>query len=688
MNSVKEKRFKKLKRKQIWPSIVAFVLFITLCVAMIAIFLQLFALYIMGTKIAQQYGETQHVKAVLEGFLSNGDTIAEAVDRMHKYTYTDRDVYVIDRSRHVVAKTGSSEPDFGMILDFKLDHEFGLGESFMAVADNSNQIVEKEGTYTIFAMSVDEVIRKTLTRDEDQIEPGTWLGDTIITQKYWLRTSLGGGQYEAYVKCVIEVQRQDIFYICIFGIIALLLLMIPIILLFINTVRSIVTQRRMTQFIYLDPVTGGRNWFFFRNYAERILTRLRNNRKAFALVNLQLERYQNYCACYGVKAGEELLEAMEGFMKARIGKNESFARHEGADFGLLLVCEGENEQEYQENCRKRIRSLVAELTGLKPDQKIHLHAGINMIPPYIAEDGKWYHARKGVDINQLYTYANAAGMTADCLPDQTVTFFDQEMLGRQVWERWVEDNMEEALNNEEFQVYMQPKYSPLNGKLVGAEALVRWISPTEGFIAPDRFIPIFEDTGFITQLDDYMISHVSKQQAEWMIQGKKMIPISINVSRAHFAQEGLAEHICELVDAYGPRHDLIELEVTESAFFDDKDILIETVKQLKAYGFHVSMDDFGAGYSSLNSLKDIPLDVLKLDGEFFRGEDDDGRGEIVVKEAIQLARNLDMRVVAEGIEKKEQVDFLAGQGCDMIQGFYFAKPMPIAEFEEKVEKDA
>lgn len=174
-----------------------------------------------------------------------------------------------------------------------------------------------------------------------------------------------------------------------------------------------------------------------------------------------------------------------------------------------------------------------------------------------------------------------------------------------------------------------------------------------------------------------------------MIQGKKMIPISVNVSRAHFAQEGLAEHICQLVDAYGPSHELIELEVTESAFFDDKDILVETVKQLRAYGFRVSMDDFGAGYSSLNSLKDIPIDVLKLDGEFFRGDDDGSRrGKIVVREAIQLAKNLDMHVVAEGIEKKEQVDFLAEQGCDMIQGFYYAKPMPIEEFEQKVEEDA
>lgn len=688
MSSVKEKRFKKLKRKKIWPSIVAFVLFILLCIGMIALFLQLFALYIMGTKIVQQYGETQHLQAVINGFLANGDSIEEAVDSMHKYTFGENDIYVMDADGHMLIKTGYSEPNFNLVLDFKLNEEFGLDAGFVAVADNSNQFVYEEDSFTIFAMPVDEVVKRTFSPGNGHQGLGLWLNETIITQKYWLRAPLGGGEYDAYVKCIIQLQRQDIFYICIFGIIALLLLMIPIILLFINTIRSIVTQRRMTQIIYLDAVTGGKNWFYFRNYAERILTRRKNSKKPFAIVNLHLERYQNYCACYGVKAGEELLESMDGFLKARTGKNEFFARFEGADFGMLLACEGENEQENQENCKKRMRSLLAELSGLKPDQKIHFHAGINMIPPYVPEDGKWYHTRKNVDINQLYTYANAARITEEGADEKQITFFDQEMLGKQVWERWVEDTMEQALNNEEFQVYMQPKYSPLNGKMVGAEALVRWISPTEGLIPPGRFIPIFEDTGFITQLDDYMISHVAKLQAEWMIQGKKMIPVSVNVSRAHFAQEGLAEHICQLVDAYGPRHDLIELEVTESAFFDDKDILVETVKQLKAYGFHVSMDDFGAGYSSLNSLKDIPLDVLKLDGEFFRGDDDDGRGQVVVKEAIQLARNLDMRVVAEGIEKKEQVDFLASQGCDMIQGFYYAKPMPVEEFEEKVEKDA
>ena len=180
-----------------------------------------------------------------------------------------------------------------------------------------------------------------------------------------------------------------------------------------------------------------------------------------------------------------------------------------------------------------------------------------------------------------------------------------------------------------------------------------------------------------------MLTEVAKQQAKWLKEGKEVVTISVNVSRAHFTREDLAEHICRLVDPFEVPHHLIELELTESAFFDDKEILLETVRRLQDYGFLISMDDFGSGYSSLNSLKDLPLDVLKLDAEFFRGEGVEKRGEIVVSEAIRLAKNLEMKIVAEGIETKDQVDFLAGQGCDLIQGFYFAKPMPLSQFEEE-----
>ena len=206
-------------------------------------------------------------------------------------------------------------------------------------------------------------------------------------------------------------------------------------------------------------------------------------------------------------------------------------------------------------------------------------------------------------------------------------------------------------------------------------------------IPPNRFIPVFEENGFITRLDDYMISEVAKLQSEWKINGQKQIPVSVNISRVHFVKEDLAEHICHLVDGYGADHALIELELTESAFFGNKKLLQTILKKLKMCGFCLAIDDFGAGYSSLNSLKDLPIDVLKLDMDFFRGEDTLQRGEIVVKETIRLAKALDMKIVAEGIEKKEQVEFLAEQGCDMIQGFYFAKPMPADQFNQIMKRE-
>lgn len=257
------------------------------------------------------------------------------------------------------------------------------------------------------------------------------------------------------------------------------------------------------------------------------------------------------------------------------------------------------------------------------------------------------------------------------------------MKEEQVWERHIEDDMEKALENHEFKVYLQPKYSTKEEVLSAAEALVRWVHPELGFISPGKFIPIFERNGFILKLDDYMLDEVAKQQAKWRQEGKKLVPISVNVSRAHFARYELAEHICSIVDAYQVPHEFIELELTESAFFDDKSALLETVKKLKSFGFKVSMDDFGAGYSSLNSLKELPLDIIKLDAEFFRGADDLERSNLIVGDTISLAKKLGMQIVAEGIETREQVDFLAKQNCDLIQGFYFAKPLPINEFEER-----
>ena len=183
------------------------------------------------------------------------------------------------------------------------------------------------------------------------------------------------------------------------------------------------------------------------------------------------------------------------------------------------------------------------------------------------------------------------------------------------------------------------------------------------------------------QEPDYTQLAVEKR---WYDEGLSCVPVSVNVSRAHFIEDDLAEQIRDIVDEEGAPHNLIEIELTESAFFDDKKALVNTINRLKEYGFAVSMDDFGSGYSSLNSLKDLPLDVLKLDAEFFRGNADGGRQEAVISETIRLAKALNMRTVAEGVEIREQVDFLAAQGCDMIQGYIFDKPITKDEFVQRM----
>jgi EAL domain-containing protein (putative c-di-GMP-specific phosphodiesterase class I) len=292
--------------------------------------------------------------------------------------------------------------------------------------------------------------------------------------------------------------------------------------------------------------------------------------------------------------------------------------------------------------------------------------------------------RRALDFEHLYNSACTTCETLSGNNDSGVVFFNEKLVEDQKWIDSVQEHQQSALENEEFVVYYQPKYDPRTDLLRGAEALIRWQSPVFGFVPPGRIIPIFEKNGFITEIDHYMLSHVARDQRMWLDKGYKCVPVSVNVSRAHFIESDLAEQIRDLVDAAGCPHELIEIELTESAFFDDKKAMINTINRLKSYGFAVSMDDFGSGYSSLNSLKDMPLDVLKLDAEFFRGENGDGRGEIVVSEAIRLAKSLNMRTVAEGVEVREQVDFLAAQGCDMIQGYYYAKPMPKSDFENRV----
>ena len=600
---------------------------------------------------------------------------------------TKTQIYVTDEYGNEVASTGSKQPDFTNPVKLDLAEEYYVYYDNDLSEDQTIEHLVDTSIQQMFKMSMEFKSMQNGRRD-------VWMNDVVVEEPFWFCVYLEEEGYMVYIRCMINIIRQEFVYMYIICVIAFLLIGIPVILMMCNSISEIFQQRRMIRVLYTDMATGAHNWIWFQNATARMLHISRPKKilqsiinpilvkcgkkeygnKNYALIDLQLHRYSNYCACNGVKEGEELLTRISEYLKARLQGKAFICRHSNADFVIAVRCEGETLEECQKDCSLKVRSMLAEMTGLEAKQKLHFHAGVYMIMHTM----EW----QNIDIDQMFNFASYAIERGHERNSGQIFFFDEKMLEEQAWLRFIEEHMEEALEKEEFLVYLQPKYCPVDERIVGAEALVRWQNPEKGLVPPNKFIPIFEDNGFITRLDNYMISHVAKLQAEWTLQKQKQIPISVNISRAHFATDDLADHICQLVDAYGPKHELIEIEVTESAFFDDKEIMTKTVKELKQRGFQVSMDDFGAGYSSLNSLKDIPIDVLKLDGEFFRGDDTDKRGEVVVKETLQLARNLKMRVVAEGMEKKEQVDFLAENGCDMIQGYYFAKPMPIAEFQK------
>ena len=482
---------------------------------------------------------------------------------------------------------------------------------------------------------------------------------------YWTAFQVKDGKEFIAFKSYLDISMDDVGYFSLNFLSAYILVILIFILLVSNIIRTHRNNRNMRKIVFRDNITGNRNWFWFALKSKELLKKRRGNTQ-YAIVSLSFVGYRNYVLCHSVDLGEQTLKNIWRTIDAYLEKNEICAHSTASNFPILMKASDEA------SARAKLDRIIKALETIGGDHDFKFQAGVCLIDPKI---------KKKADIDLLYNNASTARMTLDDNDDSGIAFFDKKLFEDTIWTDKVTERQREAIEKEEFKVYYQPKYDPRTNELMGAEALIRWVSEDLGFVAPGRFIPIFENSGFITEIDHYMLSHVARDQKKWLDEGKKCVPVSVNVSRAHFAETNLAEQIRDIIDKEGAPHDLIEIELTESAFFDDKKVMLATIKKLKEYGFLVSMDDFGSGYSSLNSLKDMPLDILKLDAGFFRGENDNDRAEIVVSEALQLARKLNMTTVAEGVEDQAQVDFLAAEGCNMIQGYYYAKPMPKEEYE-------
>ncbi len=435
----------------------------------------------------------------------------------------------------------------------------------------------------------------------------------------------------------------------------------------LHRVASIINLREtaaMVNQIQYDSLTGLYGKAFFYQKVKEIL--LRNPDQEYDIVCSDIENFKLINDVFGVPTGDQLLRLIaDAYRKKAEGKGIC-GRINSDQFACLLP-------------RRTYSDEMFVTASARINERIDAGNVVMKWGIYTIED-------RGISVGQM---CDRALLAARSIKGQYGKFFaeyDDTLRNRLLKDQAITDSMESALAEEQFQIYLQPKYRIADESLVGAEALVRWDHPEWGFQSPAEFIPLFEKNGFITKLDQYVWDKTCSVLRQWDDRGFVPISISVNVSRADIYNADITEILMRIVKKYGLSPSRLHLEITESAYTENPGQIIETVSHLRDLGFIVEMDDFGSGYSSLNMLNEMPIDILKLDMKFIQSETAKPNSQGILQFIVSLARWMHLSVVAEGVETKEQLDRLNEIGCDYVQGYYFAKPMPCQDFETLLEK--
>lgn len=430
-------------------------------------------------------------------------------------------------------------------------------------------------------------------------------------------------------------------------------------------------QAVVERMAYEDELTGGRNYNKFLLEAETA----RRAEGQWAIWFCDLKKFKYYNDALGYQMGDEMLCQIYQLFAAMERQGESFCRMTADNFvGVRLF-------QRREELAAWFDALLAELSREESESSnrpyIELCMGFYCPGP---ED-------EGLTVNEMVNRANMAQKSIKGQSGSGCAFYTEELRQQSLQQSRIESQGQQALTRGQFQPYFQPKYDIQHGvQLAGAEVLCRWLHPEKGMIPPNQFIPVFEKTGLIVELDRYMFREVCRWYRGYLDGGGKEINLAVNVSRVGLLREDFVAYYTGVKEEFHLPDNVIELEVTESLALGGEELLVQLVQELQQNGFTCSLDDFGSGYSSLNLLKNLPINVLKLDILFFRQSVDKVRERIVLRNIINMARELSIRVIAEGVETMDTVNFLREAGCDTVQGYVFAKPMPLTAFEDLLHR--
>lgn len=425
-------------------------------------------------------------------------------------------------------------------------------------------------------------------------------------------------------------------------------------------------QKQLFEYAYIDSITKKGNIYYFRKKGQEMLDKEKLKENQYLLV-LDINKFKMINKAYGYKTGDTILNGIGEELEQILGKQSLICRYSNDYFAVLF--------EYAEDIRKIVNTLVKNIENLKIDSNVY-NLSVNM--------GIYKLTDADTNISVAMDKAIIAHSASKGDVFDKFHIYDEKMEKELEKESKIEQEMYQALMNNEFKVYYQPKVYVQDEKLYGAEALVRW-EHNGKMVPPSEFVPLFEKNKFILKLDAYVFEQVCSDMKKWKEKYGKEPVISVNVSREHFLDEHFLEKYMLIATKNGINTNKIDLEITESATVEAGIDIIEIMNKMKKLEFLISIDDFGTGYSSLSTLQDMPADILKIDKSFV---DRIGKNEKnMIDYILTMAKELKLTTIAEGVETKEQRDYLLEKECDIIQGYYYAKPMPEEEFEVYMEKE-
>lgn len=417
--------------------------------------------------------------------------------------------------------------------------------------------------------------------------------------------------------------------------------------------------------VEIDKLTGLYNIDIFY---EKVAERLRISDEEFYIMNININRLKVVNDIYGIEEGDELIKHVADRLKMfrdsqTDGDNILLARMSDDNFFALLT-----KEQYD----------LIKTFDLVDDY--HLKINITVRTGLYLVDDRTLPINVMCDRAQIATDTVKEGM-------KKVGIYSRQQGDQLIFEQNILNDINGAMEQGQIVIYIQPKYDVVHKKIVGGESLVRWLHPKFGMIPPFKFITVLEKNNYITRLDYYVWEKTCQLLRYLKDKNGSVLPISVNVSRVNFYTTNLVSNLLELVEKYNLEPKDLQLEITETVYTEEKQVIYSIISELQEAGFKILMDDFGSGYSSLNMLKDAPIDVLKLDMAFMRNLDNENeRNNIIVESIVELSKKLNISVVVEGVESEKQVNFLKSIGAEVIQGYYFSKPIPTDEYEKLIEE--